>query len=539
MTLTNRNLVSAYTFNASVKTVTLTGIATVELKRIVSIVNMTRGVVYFKSGETTLTLTAATNVITLNASVSTTGHSDTDELHIAYVENDSNFGTNVTGVSQSIGGNGILGWLSETASLLRKSNPEDRLLPTPAGAQSALNNNLLLATAGTGWLDLGDPVNGSYRGLLFNLETTAGVSAGQVSFEGTANPLIGVVYSLYRVEGTFTASTNSLTLVANVSRAFEVASPYRYVRVRISIAAVGGTVSINELYARREIKTPMAPVNIAANSSTNVAQVNGVAILTGAGASGTGAQRVAVSTDSVVGAQIASISTAIADVASAAITTSTTTGSFTPTWGVSQYFSVAVTAVSGTTPALDITVQESQDSGLLWNNVYTFPTINGIGNFNSPLIALAGRTYRYVQTVSGTTPSFTRTIQRYQSNVQAPAYVSPPTRIGGINPTPELFVGARFIRRLFASNTTVVPLYIQYHNKVANLVLGDVPASGEIYFLPAVSGIQAGLVLMSPSDLPITGLTYGPNTRVAFSTTRNTYTPATMTGVNVNIEVTV
>jgi hypothetical protein len=459
-------------------------------------------------------------------------------LSLTLASDDAQLGTDVTGVAQSVGGTGARGWLSEMTSLLRKSDPTDKPLPVPATAQSAINQNLLLATAGTGWLDLGDPINGSYRGLVFNVETTAGITAGQIVFEGTANSTLGVVYPLYRVEGTFGASTNQVTLTALTSRGFELASPYRYVRVRILSAVVGGTVSITDLALRREIKTPMAPIIVTPNSSVNVAQVNGVNILTGAGVSGTGSPRVAMSTDSVVGAQIVSISTAIADVVSAVITTTTNTAAFTPTWGVSQYFSVAVTAFSGTLPTLDITVQETQD-GTVWNNVYTFPTITSIGNFSSPLVALAGRQYRYVQAVGGTTPSFTRSISRYQSNVQTPAYVSA-TRIGGINPSASDFsIGARFIRRLFASNTTAVPLYVQYHNKAAILALGDIPTSGEIYFLPAVSGIQAGLIVLGPTDFPVTGLTYGPNTRVAFSTTRNTYTPATMTGVNVNIEVTV
>jgi hypothetical protein len=301
MPLTNRNLISAYIFNASAKTVTLTGITPVELKRLFSIINMTRGVVYFRSGDTALIPAIAANVITLNTSVSTSGHADTDEIHVAYIENDANFGTDINGVAQSVGGAGVRGWLSEMASLLRKGNPEDKLLPTPAVGQSLQNQNLLLATAGTGWLDIGDPINGSYRGLQFNLDTTAGITAGQVIFEGAANPLIGLIYPLYRVEGTGSATTNSTSLTASASRAFEVSSPYRYVRVRISIAVVGGTVGITDLYARREIKTSIAPISIGTNASINVAQVNGVNTSTGSGASGTGSQRVVTATDSTIG----------------------------------------------------------------------------------------------------------------------------------------------------------------------------------------------------------------------------------------------
>jgi hypothetical protein len=86
MALTNRNLITAYTFNAAAKTINLTGIAAVNLARITLIENKTRGVVYYKPVDTASVLTAAANVITLNPSISTTGHANTDVLHIAYVE---------------------------------------------------------------------------------------------------------------------------------------------------------------------------------------------------------------------------------------------------------------------------------------------------------------------------------------------------------------------------------------------------------------------------------------------------------------------
>jgi hypothetical protein len=85
---TQRNLISAVTFSFTAKTLTLTGLTTVELRRIVSIINLTRGVVYFKAADANLVPTITGNVITLNASVFTVGHADTDQIHVAYVEDD-------------------------------------------------------------------------------------------------------------------------------------------------------------------------------------------------------------------------------------------------------------------------------------------------------------------------------------------------------------------------------------------------------------------------------------------------------------------
>jgi hypothetical protein len=106
----------------------------------------------------------------------------------------------------------------------------------------------------------------------------------------------------------------------------------------------------------------------------------------------------------------------IADVASAALTTTTTTAAFTPTFGTSYSVSIPVTAVTGTTPTLDVAIEESDDSGGNWFKVYDFPRITGSGIYRSPLIRIVGNRVRYVQTVGGTSPSFTRAINRLQNS---------------------------------------------------------------------------------------------------------------------------
>lgn len=111
------------------------------------------------------------------------------------------------------------------------------------------------------------------------------------------------------------------------------------------------------------------------------------------------------------------IPSAIADVASAALTTTTTTAAFTPTFGISYEVNIPVTAVSGTTPTLDVSIEESDDGGTNWYKVYDFPRITANGMYRSPLLPLIGNRVRYVQTVGGTTPSFTRAVNRLQSSL--------------------------------------------------------------------------------------------------------------------------
>lgn len=109
----------------------------------------------------------------------------------------------------------------------------------------------------------------------------------------------------------------------------------------------------------------------------------------------------------------------VADVASAALTTTTTTSTITPTNGPCYQVNIPVTAVSGTTPTLDVVVQESDDSGTNWYDVYHFPRITATGMYRSPILPLQGNRVRYVQTVGGTTPSFTRAINRSQMSLSS------------------------------------------------------------------------------------------------------------------------
>jgi hypothetical protein len=110
----------------------------------------------------------------------------------------------------------------------------------------------------------------------------------------------------------------------------------------------------------------------------------------------------------------------VADIASAAITATATSAAITPgsvanIGTYSHTFNVVVTAVSGTTPTLDVGIEESPDNGTNWIRVYDFPRITANGSYVSPkLRATYGTRFRYVRTVAGTTPSFTMSLNRIQ-----------------------------------------------------------------------------------------------------------------------------
>ena len=112
--------------------------------------------------------------------------------------------------------------------------------------------------------------------------------------------------------------------------------------------------------------------------------------------------------------------TSVADIASAAITTTATLAAVTPGFGISYQVNIPVTAVTGTNPTMDVRIEESDDGGTNWFTVYDFPRITATGIYRSPFLPTTGNRVRYVQTIGGTTPSFTRSLNRLQTNGSFP-----------------------------------------------------------------------------------------------------------------------
>jgi hypothetical protein len=129
-----------------------------------------------------------------------------------------------------------------------------------------------------------------------------------------------------------------------------------------------------------------------------------------------------VSTVSTINTAQLAYNNGVNDIASAALTSTATSSAITPgSTALSAEYNVIVTAVSGTNPTLDVVVQESDDSGTNWYDIYHFPRITATGQYRSPLIPLTGNRIRYVRTIGGTgTPSFTNAVNRIQSQTSNP-----------------------------------------------------------------------------------------------------------------------
>lgn len=269
---------------------------------------------------------------------------------------------------------------------------------------AAIGTNLL--TGDNQWLRVD-----AFRSCSIQIIAGNGISAGQIVFEATNDPIAAPNGNAWLVEeDTSIAPTPfnlPFTIVANTVRMFRAPITAGWIRVRASSAFVGGTVRAIALLSQAPHIRMVQTVHQSAGSnlSTNVSAIPNI-------------QK--------------AISLVATDIGSAVINASNTTAIYTPAWGISSSFILGVTAISGTNATLQVTVEESANSGSgQWTPIYEFPLIsnnsaispNGIGNYNSGLYPTAGNRYRYVQTVGGAGASFTRSILRQQSNT--PATVRP------------------------------------------------------------------------------------------------------------------
>lgn len=101
-------------------------------------------------------------------------------------------------------------------------------------------------------------------------------------------------------------------------------------------------------------------------------------------------------------------------VASAARTASGDSGPLSG-WGAAKTIraQLNVTAASGTTPALDVVIEDSLDGGSTWNAVATFAQKTTTGREVVSITAAFSDLLRVRWTIAGTTPSFTFAVDCY------------------------------------------------------------------------------------------------------------------------------
>jgi len=262
---------------------------------------------------------------------------------------------------------------------------------TGQSAQTATVNNILTATSGSAASAVDN-----YKSASVQVVSTG--TGGTFIFEGSNDNVNFQTIPVFN-QAVITGTPITAAITATASQIVYVFPlQMNYIRLRIATTITGGSIQAFSRFAQ----ATWAP-NVFQVAQTTAANLATTATI----ASGTVTTVSTVTSVSAVAA-LASWYTN-ADQASAAITTTTTSAAKTITNGTVLSLNVNITVVSGTTPTYDFQVQESLD-GTVWTSVWQAPRATAVSTITSPPIIIRGQQYRYVETIGGTTPSFTRTI---------------------------------------------------------------------------------------------------------------------------------
>lgn len=256
------------------------------------------------------------------------------------------------------------------------------LFITGASAQTATVNNIISNPSGAAGTDASGYRSGS-------IQVVSTGTAGTFAFESSNDNVNWVAMPVVNSSLINGAMINAAITATASQIVYSFPITGRYIRLRIVTTITGGSIQAFTRLSQAPFTASTQAVGQSTGTNLNVAV-------------------------STVTSSNTAIPNSASDVASAALTTTTTTATITPSNGVAYQVVIPVTVVGGTNPTLDVSIEESDDTGTNWVRVYDFPRITGTGVYRSGPIKLRGNRVRYVQTVGGTSPSFTRSIQRLQ-----------------------------------------------------------------------------------------------------------------------------
>ncbi len=394
-----------YTFTPATRQITFVDYATIDKKKILGITNSTQNRVIYNPNSPGLGGTVSGNVLTL--AFDTTTHGNNDDLIVAYENGTERTAVLTSAISEvsylnvNSGGAGYTSiptvafvgntsTVQPTAVAVISNGSVIGIRITNPGVSTVAPTSATLTGGGfTTAATLSTPTSGQSNRQYVDGEATAylqyfGTWSAINSFEASVDGL-----NYFAVNGVI--ATNGVitnNMASNLNVRIDVAG-LKYIQVRVSSYTSGQVITNLKLSSTTSGVSLENPLPQGNNS------IGGVAI-NSAGA----------------GLGFALQSSTNTDVASAAITTTTTSATITQGNVQSASFNVAVSAVSGTTPTLDISIEESDDGGTSWYPIFQMARITAAGIYRTPVIMLSGNRIRYVQTVGGTTPSFTRAISR-------------------------------------------------------------------------------------------------------------------------------
>lgn len=147
------------------------------------------------------------------------------------------------------------------------SRRADDIVVTGPAAQSAINTNLLTGVV-SDWYDAIAFQSGSVQ-----IIASAGISAGAIIIEQTNDSTLAATGVPVQVQEAGTISiapqASAYTIAANTQRVFNFPITARYIRVRVSIAFVGGTVQAVALLSQEPYAAPIISVGGSVTNTNN------------------------------------------------------------------------------------------------------------------------------------------------------------------------------------------------------------------------------------------------------------------------------
>ena len=399
---------------------------------------------------------------------------------------------------------GATAWYNETTAAALGGAPAAANIAL-TGSGTATETTLTSVLAALNVPIPGIQATGSLGALNANVELVLGGAAGfvvdlrgtfsaTVTFQGTIDGTNWFPVAVLPAGG----SVNVATVTTATAAGAWAGSASGFLRVRaIATAYTSGTANV----VIRAVQN--ASINLTMPSGAT-SQTVAVGSALPAGANTIGAVNIAASqtlaTVTTVGSAQLSAPVAIADITSAAITSTATTSAIAFSFGASYKVVIPVTAVSGTNPTMDVSVEESLDGGTNWFKVYDFPRITSTGIYSSPKLPQTGNRVRFVQTLGGTTPSFTRAINRLQSSDPVPALrqlIDRAIVLTGLNSTAALDAAeCNNAQLIIELGTATTPPAIQIEGS------DSLGGTGQWYALgPALTGVASSTVQVTVNNI--------------------------------------
>jgi len=272
-----------------------------------------------------------------------------------------------------------------------------------SGSISALNANLTTGTATTNSVVSLNNLTNKGVATIQVTGTWVGTLVGQYSIDGTNWVTLGSTSFLNVNTGAYTSN------IASASVGIWTIDISGVPNFRISTSAYTSGTAVVSINATQSAQ--MFALDNPIPAGTNI--IGGLVANQTVGISQIGATAVSTITDATAAAKGLGVSlngpATVTDKASAAVTATGNTGTISDGFGQTLSALVNITAVSGTSPTMDLVLQESYDNGTTWQDVYHCPRFTAATTFSVPNITIGGRR-RWLYTIAGTSPSFTFSI---------------------------------------------------------------------------------------------------------------------------------